>query len=132
VKRIEKLLVVLALGFIVERTSMPVAARLLSWWAALGHHTDATVTSAAHVTQYILMILAALTAVVFAVWLFLEARREKLTPWVWCLFGFAFKLDALILFYLYVVCLDARLTGRSSTEPSRGGAAGAAPVRTRA
>lgn len=35
-----------------------------------------------------------------AVWLFIQAKRDKASPWVWCLFGFTFGISAAILYFL--------------------------------
>ena len=46
------------------------------------------------------VVLARLVDVGVGVWLFIEARREKLAAWVWGLFGLVFGLIGLVVFYL--------------------------------
>ena len=37
--------------------------------------------------------------IALAVWLYHVAKREKLTPWVWAMFGFIFGVSGAILFF---------------------------------
>jgi len=34
------------------------------------------------------------------IWLYIEAKKDKSTPWVWCLFGLLFGLTGVAVFYL--------------------------------
>ena len=45
-------------------------------------------------------ILSIIVNVVIGIWLFIQARQTKSTPWIWLLFGIFYGLIAAVLFYL--------------------------------
>jgi hypothetical protein len=45
-------------------------------------------------------ILSIIVNVVIGIWLFIQARQAKSTPWIWLLFGLFYGLIAAVLFYL--------------------------------
>lgn len=46
------------------------------------------------------LFLATLVSIGCAIWLFSEAKSQKLKAWVWALFGLVFSLMAIVIFYL--------------------------------
>jgi len=42
------------------------------------------------------------------IWLFLEAKREGHLRWLWCLMGLSFKINAAILFFVWLAFLELR------------------------
>ena len=48
-------------------------------------------------------IVGVLVQIGVGIWLFVLAKREEATPWVWLLFGFCFGISAAILFYMIKV-----------------------------
>ena len=45
-------------------------------------------------------ILLVIVNLVIGIWLFIQARQTKSTPWIWLLFGIFYGLIAAVLFYL--------------------------------
>lgn len=50
------------------------------------------------------------------IWIFFETKEEKLTRWVWLLFGLTFGLEAVIMFYLYMLFVEIRYKWKKSDE----------------
>ena len=45
-------------------------------------------------------LLSIIVNLVIGIWLFIQARQSKSTPWIWLLFGMVYGLIAAVLFYL--------------------------------
>ena len=61
-------------------------------------------------------ILAVLVHIAIGVWLFVQAKRDKLSPWVWCLFGCLFGITVIVLYYVMQLVEEMKLK-RKSGEP---------------
>ncbi|MFA6173996.1 MAG: hypothetical protein WC701_09985 [Kiritimatiellales bacterium] len=48
------------------------------------------------------------TGIVCGIWLFAEAKREGYSSWLWCLAGLVLRLDALILFFVWLAFQEIR------------------------
>ena len=55
-----------------------------------------------------------------AFWLFQEAKKQNQTKWVWALFGLAFKIQGIIIFYCYTI-LRKMTDQKEKSEPSARG-----------
>jgi hypothetical protein len=49
-----------------------------------------------------------LSAVACGVWLYLEAKRESRSTWLWCLAGLAFQIPAVIAFVAFIILKEIR------------------------
>lgn len=110
-KKIEKLAIVLVVAWVFRAVSTP---GMLMWMARqqIGH-----ISSFAQVLQYAAGLGYWLIAAVCGAWLFVEAQRENQTKWVWCLFGLLFQVQAIAIFYLYLIFQNMKSTGIANQEP---------------
>ena len=114
-KRIEKVIAILALLYIVQSVNVP----SLMWMLA-GADTKESLAHAAHIAGFVSAAMKGLIGIVCAIWLFMEAKREKLTPWVWCIFGCACRVEALVIFYLYIMYSQCRAIEREGRAQNVG------------
>ena len=67
-------------------------------------------------------ILHRLVSIGVGIWLFILARRENRTPWVWLLFGMVYGLLAAVLFFVLKLCESERigrmLPASDNSEPT--------------
>ena len=105
-KNIEKLAVALVLGFIVQAASMPA---LFVWMTK--HYQGEHISLAAEVLGYLSGVGHWIVRIVCGVWLFTEARREKQSKWIWCLFGLFVQVQAVAIFFLYTILHEMRSKG---------------------
>ena len=96
-KKLDKLALVALVLIIVSRIAAVFSKALLT---LLYGETGMKITilqsaSAAVTIPFILLINIGL-----GIWLYVEAKKDESTPWVWCLFGFMFGLTGVAVFYL--------------------------------
>jgi hypothetical protein len=104
-KKIEKLAIVLVVVWILQAVSTP------GMFMLMARQQSGDISTFAQVLQYAAGLGSWLIAAVCGAWLFVEAQREKQTKWVWCLFGLLFKVQAIAIFYLYLIFQNMKSTG---------------------
>jgi hypothetical protein len=102
-KNIEKLAVFLIVAWVLQAVSTP-AVIISMRNIALSEHLDVISRSLGFLSG----VGHFLIALVCGVWLFLQGEKERQSKWVWCLFGLLFQLQAIAIFYLYVILQDMR------------------------
>jgi hypothetical protein len=51
------------------------------------------------------------------IWLFLEAKREGHPHWLWCIMGLSFKINAVILFFVWLAFQEIRQMRMKTSLP---------------
>jgi len=116
-KNIEKLaLVVIVLTFLAMVTS-PLTLILMS--RLYGPIEQAQYRGLIHAMALISHLCHSLVSIGVGIWLFILARRENGTPWIWLLFGLTVGLIAAVLFFLiktYEATRSANIVEKAQTE----------------
>ncbi len=100
-KRIEKLVVAFMVAAILKSVCNYLSIHWYNRW--ISQNIMSSVESGEFIRTWISFMTPLIPGIVCAVWLSFEARTEKLTRWVWSLFGLFFRLEAVIIFYAYSI-----------------------------
>ena len=65
--------------------------------------------------EFVSLLLARLVNIGAAVWLFIDAKREKFAHWVWAAFGLVFGLLGLVVYYVLLAHVQSRDSARQET-----------------
>lgn len=112
-KKMEKIIAILALLYLAQSVCHPSFLCMLS--------NSATKDAIASATRLLVMVTGALHFLIgsaCAVWMFVEARQNRLSPWVWFAFGFAGRINAIIIFYVYAIYCSRRRESAEGCEQS--------------
>ena len=105
-KKIEKYLVIISVVSLLQAFTWPAVTQYLKSEVLSGSQN--AVINVASALGWIAVIVYLVTHIVCGIWLFVEARAEKMRTWVWFLFGLTFQLSAVTLFYIYLLFTSAR------------------------
>lgn len=100
-KRVEKLILALLVAAALKSVCHVLYTQWYLQWC-IDQMNDATLNGNAF-PIWTSRMLPAIPGIVCAAWLSFEAKSEKLTTWVWLLFGLVFRLEAIIIFYAYSI-----------------------------
>ena len=106
-KRIEKVAIVLMVLWVLTLVSNPATSIIMARLYGAKEYGQITFTQ--HTLVTVRAVLCALVQTGVAVWLFVEATRDKAARWVWSLFGLTFGLSAAILYFLVQLVEESRL-----------------------
>jgi len=122
-KRIEKYALLLIAGLAITRIMTPLFMSSLVTF--LDRDTnDQTIMSS--ILMYVSIAGMAAISIAAGVWLYHEAKKYNYLPWVWCLFGLLFKLEGVVLFYIYAIFQETMLD-RKNREHAPPAGRGEAP-----
>ena len=114
-KRIEKLAIALVIAWIIQAITLPAIFTVL----------PKQIISNPNISTYLLsygaMLLRSAVALLCGVWLFYEAKEEQQNKWIWCFFGLVFQLNAVMIFYAYVIVHLLKAKRIESSEQWRSG-----------
>jgi hypothetical protein len=102
-KNIEKIAFFLVAGWILQLVSRPV------WFLFVIKHCQEDPSVGSTFLGYVSLAGSSLIAIGCGIWLFKEAQKEKQGKWMWCLLGLLFQLQAIVIFYLYIILQELRL-----------------------
>ena len=100
-KRVEKLVIALLVAAVLKSVCHALYTQWYFHWI-MEQYRNATQDGTAF-QIWVARMIPAIPGVVCAAWLSFEAKSEKLTTWVWLLFGLVFRLEAVIIFYAYSI-----------------------------
>lgn len=113
-KRIEKFVLILSIITAIKVCTMPVITSILQQQMRSGlPQAMANATNSIGLLSTIAFVLSNL---VCGIWLLFESKEEKLAHWVWLLFGLTFGINAVIMFFLYLLFVEIRLKWKRSDE----------------
>ena len=106
-KKLEKFAIVLIVLWILQA----IAAGATPFW--IRHMLEAKNVTAGMgqlkiLTGFFALIIGLGTSVACGIWLFLEAKRESRPRWLWCLAGLNLKINAVILFFVWLAFQEIR------------------------
>jgi len=116
-KNIEKLALVVILLRILSMVQSPLTTILMNRLYAPTEQVQYSLLTSTMASMT--MLCSCLVSIGVGIWLFILARREKSTPWIWLLFGLTFGLIAAILFFLiktYEATRPANVVEKAQTE----------------
>ena len=105
-KRIDKFAVALVAAWILQALLSPA---VVHWYATGAENGKMVTTNAITMVLYVDAVRCILVGVVCGVWLFVEAKRERETAWVWCLVGLVGSAIGIVLFYAYMIWQNTRV-----------------------
>jgi hypothetical protein len=113
-KRIEKFVLILSIVTFIKVSTVPFITSVLKplMLSAPSEAAAKAVSSFGWISSTAFI----LTNLVCGILLFIESKEEKLSRWVWLLFGLTFGLEAVIMFYLYMIFIEIRLKWKRSDE----------------
>ena len=107
VKNIEILAIIMILLAVVSKISSPVMSWATAWFLGAGRQVD----SMNHEWRMMLTVWNVLYLLVnlgVAVWLFVSAKEERRSKWIWAMFGLFYGLTAAVLYFLLDVIEEIR------------------------
>lgn len=113
---------------------MAVASGINAYWPIYMGRSALSAVTLAYLTMAVRMMVVLPLSAVSALWLYLEAKEEHSTPWLWTVFGLFFHLFAVAVFYAVLAhrrCSEIRLTlveGVPNHLPVRNASAASAVV----
>lgn len=113
-KRVEKFVLILSVVTAIKVCAVPAITMILKQQLATGNpqaYLDAT-TSLGWLGVFALVF----TNLICGLWLLFDSKDEKLSHWVWFLFGIVMGIDSIILFYLYMLLSEIKLKWREQGE----------------
>jgi uncharacterized membrane protein len=113
-KRIEKFVLILSIVTAIKVCAAPFITSVLKPQILSGPSQAAA--NALSSLGWISAIAFVLVNLVCGILLLLESKEEKLSQWVWLLFGLTFGLEAVIMFYLYMLFVEIKLKWKRSDE----------------
>ncbi|HEX2965946.1 MAG TPA: hypothetical protein VHO84_09175 [Syntrophorhabdaceae bacterium] len=113
-KRIEKFVLVLSIITAIKTCAVPAITSVLQH--QVRHSPPQAFADAAGSITFVSFIGFVLANGACAVWLLFESRKEKLSSYIWSLFGLTFGLNGVIMFYLYMILSEIRLKWAKSDE----------------
>ena len=99
-KKLEKFVIVLIVLWILQCVCSGFMPSLIAQIAA-ARNLDASAKLQILLTSISLLSFS-VVSIACATWLFLEAKREEYSKWLWCLAGLVLKIDAVILFFVWL------------------------------
>jgi len=80
---------------------------------------SSSIQAARVITLSVTMLIKSLSAIACGIWLYLEAKQEKRSTWLWCLAGLAFQIPAVIAFVAFLILKEIRNKNpNQSSEPT--------------
>ena len=106
-KRLEKLAVALIILWIVQWT---VGSLMPNGINRIIHDNNSTesLKSAQLALMGVYVFVTSIPNIICGIWLYLEAKREKQSKWIWCATGFIFRIPAVMIFLAYVILKELR------------------------
>lgn len=113
-KRIEKFVLILSIVTAIKVCAVPFITNVLKLQILSGPSQAAA--NALSSLGWISAVAFVLVNMACGILLLLESKEENLSQWVWLLFGLTFGLNAVIVFYLYMLFVEIRHKERKSDE----------------
>lgn len=113
-KRIEKFVLILSIVTAIKFCATPIITLILK--QQISSAPPQAMANAAFSLSFLPMIELVLINMVCGIWLYFESKDENLSRWVWLIFGLALGLQAVIMFYLYMLFIESKYKLRKSDE----------------
>ena len=113
-KRIDKFAVALVAAWILQALLSPA---VVHWYATGAESGRMATANAITMAAYVDAVRRVLVGVVCGIWLFVEAKRERETAWVWCLVGLVGSAIGIVLFYAYMIWQNTRVDKMANQSP---------------
>jgi hypothetical protein len=113
-KRVEKFVLILSIVTAIKVCATPVITMI--WKQQLATGTPQAFIDATNSIGWLGVVVHVLTNLICGIWLLFDSKEEKLSHWVWFLFGIVFGVDSIILFYLYILLSEIKLKGKRPDE----------------
>jgi len=107
-RKIESLFIVLIALWILEKLFMS----LTPFWihqVVQGQEAESRITFFRVLGSTLGLMMNMFKSIACGIWLQFEARKEKRSPWLWCLAGLAFQVPALIAFLATLILRNTQL-----------------------
>ena len=103
-KKYEKLVLLLIVLVVMSKLGWLGRDLFIAWYFGTGEITPLQQKE----LEFIPQLLSTLLNVGSGIWLFVEARREKVNKWIWAFFGLVFSLTGVLLYYLVQIYTNLR------------------------
>lgn len=113
-KRIEKFMLILSVITAIKMFALPIITTNMRQQLNSGNMQ--AIANAGSSVGWIGVATLVLTNLVCGIWLLLDSKQEKLSSWVWFLSGVVFGLNAVIVFYLFLLYIEIRLKWRQTDQ----------------
>ena len=110
-KKIEKIAIILIVLWVLTLASNPVITIIMGRLYSPQEFVNITFMQKGLLAAR--TILGLLVQIGIAVWLFMQAKRDKAARWVWALFGLTFGISAAILYFLLQLIEEMKLKRKS-------------------
>jgi hypothetical protein len=113
-KRVEKFVLILSIVTAIKVCAAPVITMILKKQLATGNpqaYVDATTSMG-----WLGVVVLVFTNLICGLWLLFDSKEEKLSHWVWFLFGIVVGVNSIIVFYLYILLSEIKLKGKRPDE----------------
>lgn len=110
-KRVEKFVLILSIVTAIKVWAVPFVTQIYKRQLMLSTPPEAMANAATSLV-WVSVIALILTNLICGIWLLFDSKEEKLTPWVWFLFGIVFGINSIIVFYLYILLTEIKLKWR--------------------
>ena len=113
-KKIERVALVMIVLWFITLVSNPLIPMLTVRLYGPREYADMQLSMST--IMFVRLAFSSLVQMGVGVWLFIQAKRDEKTPWIWCLFGLTFGIVAAVLYFLIQIVEDMKIMRRRAEE----------------